>query len=495
MQAWQLRLSTSLACLAVALAVAILPALEASAQTGPAAQTSSPPASGPEIRIGNNVFLVPDANARTITGWLVVLAGCADEADGKCVGIAHYLEHLLFINRDEESRSKVALFADGTGNGWTTHRATTYFQRFPARPEANAANLDKLVGFFVGLLSDVRVEPAQAERERNIVLQEYQQNTGRNPFARFSIALNLALMPDEPLGQRVIGSPETIKAFTTEAAKAFHTRWYSRDNAYIVLHGPLDRETVAAAVSRHIAPLPSKPVPAHVWKQPRSYAPVREIIRKTDKDARQQGVYLDRIVTIDESPALKEELDAAAPVLSSFLSSRLAGSPLEILMEQDGLVSEGRIGIGRVRDGTWRVSFSGVPAKGVDPDKVIEAARSYIAGLARKGLSDETVARLKMRIENERALLSQQPGLYAQALMGWLSSHYGYDRWHARSARHAAVTTASVNRLLEIVGREGREVAGILLPGAVVATGASNPPVAPSAAATLPTDTTQPGQQ
>ena len=184
MPAWRMRiLATPIAALCAVLV--LLTGSMAVAQT-------KPPAAGPEIKIGSNVFLIPDPAARSITGWLVVLAGCADEAEGKCVGIAHYLEHLLFINRDEEHRSKVALFADGTGNGWTTHRTTTYFQRFPARPETNRANLDKLVAYFAGLLTDVKVDAAQAARERNIVLQEYQQNTGRNPFARFGIALNLA---------------------------------------------------------------------------------------------------------------------------------------------------------------------------------------------------------------------------------------------------------------------------------------------------------------
>jgi hypothetical protein len=185
-------------------------------------------------------------------------------------------------------------------------------------------------------------------------------------------------------------------------------------------------------------------------------------------------------------------LDAAAPIVSSFLSSRLAESPLEVLMEQDGLITEGRIGISRVRDGAWRVSFSGVPAQGVDPEKVVDAARLYIANLARKGLSDEVVARLKMRIENERALLAQQPALYAQALMGWLSSHYPYESWNTRHARLAAVTSKSVDRLLAIAASPGREVAGILLPGTAVASGSPAAPGASSPAATAPADTTQP---
>ncbi len=440
----------------------------------PALAQSRPPGAGPEIRIGDNVFLVPDKNARSITGWLIVLAGCADEAEGRCVGTAHYLEHLLFINRDNDHVSKVAFFADGSGNGWTTHRATAYFQRFPSRPATNAANLDRLIGHFAGLLSDLKVERAQADRERNVVLQEYHQNTGRNPFARFSIALNLALMPDEPLGQRVIGSPETINAFTLEAAQAFHSRWYARNNARIVLHGPIDTQAVAPLVARHLAALPDKPIPKHVWRDARNYGSGRQLLRTTDKDARQLGVYLEKIVTFDEPEAMRLETEAASAVLGGYLASQLKESPLDVLMERDEIVTSTRLSVGRIRDGTLRVSFWGVPADGVAPEKVIEAARVYIADIARKGLSQETVDRLKMRIANERALLAEQPQLYAQALTNWLSSHNSYEDWTSRATRGATVTQASVNRLLSLIAGPGREVAGVLMPGAPSARDTSN---------------------
>ncbi len=439
---------------------------ELAASSPPVAAQTGEVKNGPELRVGPNVFVVPDANARSITGWLVVKAGCADEVGGNCVGIAHYLEHLLFINRDDEHRSKVAFFPDGSGNGWTTHRATAYFQRFPSQPATDGERLDKLLGFFAGLLTDVRVDGPQAERERNVVLQEYQQNTGRNPFARFSIDLNRALMPNEPLGQRVIGLPETIRAFTPEAAHAFHTLWYTRDNAVIVLHGPIDPAAVTALVAKYIDVLPAKKSPANAWKLPRQYTSEQVMLRTREKDARQIGIYLDKIVTYPPTVGGAGEVRAAQAVLSAFLSSRLKESPLENLMERDGLVAQARLGVSSVREGALRLSFSGVPADGVDPEKAIEAARAYIVELAHKGLDQSTVDRLKLRIANERNLLAEQPGLYAQALVSWLSAHYSHEDWLARPAQAENVSVASINRLLKLLAGPGREVAGIMLPEA-----------------------------
>lgn len=465
-------------CLALALLVSIPLASAGRAQT----VTQTPvPAAGPEVRLADNVYVIPDKRAKSIAGWLIVKAGCADEADGNCLGIAHYLEHLLFINRDSENKSKVSMFADGSGNGWTTHRSTVYFQRFPSRIESNVENLDKLVGFFAGLLVDVKADPDQAGRERNVVLQEYQQNTGRNPYARFGVKLADALMPAEPLGQRVIGSPETIKAFSIEAARAFHARWYSKSNAILVLHGPVDPESVKPLIARHFDPLPAKAVPAHVWTQPRGYPVAAQTLRESDKEAKQISVSFDKVVTFPEVEGERRGNAAARAVLSSFLSSRLRSSPLDVMMEKESIVMQGRLGMSAIRLGTARVGFSAVPAEGVTPEKVLDTARGYIAGLAKTGINAATVDRLKQRIKNETALLAQQPAQYADALVSWLSAHENYKDWLDYDVHLEAVTVAHVNRMVALLALPGREVVGVMLPAEKSSTSANTPPAFNSA--------------
>lgn len=434
----------------------------------------------PEIRIADNVFLVPDRHARSVTGWLIVKAGCADEADGNCTGIAHYLEHLLFINRDKDHVSKVALFPDGSGNGWTSHRATVYLQRFPARAATNSANLDRLVAYFAGLLQDVRADEGQAERERNVVLQEYFQNTGRNPFARFAVERDLALMPNDPLGQRVIGSPETIRAFTLAAARAFHQTWYARNNAALVIHGPLEAKDVAAIVERHFMSLPTRPVPAHVWKSARPFEPMTRELRSTARDARQTAVYVDRIVTFPERAAERGPNDAAGSILNSYFGSRLGGSPADALIETDAKATDTRVAVSRIRDGALRVSFTGVPATGVAADELIRSAKAYLDEITARGLTPAVVERLKTRITNERKLLAAQPAAYASALTNWLSAHGTWDEWQQRQVNTDGVTADAVNRLLKAMAASSRELVAVLEPAEPIKAAPGRPSAPPS---------------
>lgn len=421
-----------------------------------------------EVKISDNVFLVPDKNAKRISGWLIVKAGCADEFNGDCRGIAHYLEHLLFINRDADGKSKVVMFPGGSGNGWTNATTTGYVQNFPSNPATDAANLDKLVGYFASLLVDVRADKAQSERERNVVLQEYNERTGRDAYARFAITRNLALLPGDSLGQRVIGSPEGITAFDPEDAKAFHKTWYVKSNTVLVLHGPMTAETIAPLVDKYFTPLPAGKVPAHVWHTPRTFKTETVTLNESDADARQNGVYYDRIIAYDELPTLLERrtFTAARHLVSAYFASRLAGSPMDQLIERDGLITQGGLSVGKVRDGLMRVSFWGVPAVGVTSEKLIETVKAQLATYAERGLPADAVTRIKTRSRIGRELLREEPERYASALMGWFAAHNSHAYWNEVESYGARVGTVEVQAVLAILTRPGREVIAVMTPKA-----------------------------
>jgi zinc protease len=373
----------------------------------------------PEIRLAENVYLVPDPAAKSITGWLIVRAGCADEdpgpkptenSGGDCRGVAHYLEHLLFINRDTDHTSKVSAFPGGTGNGSTNMRSTWYTQRFPANPATDLVQTEKLIAYLSALLVDVKVDPAQAERERNIVLQEITQRSA-NPFARFGSRFNRELQPDEALGMNVGGTPEMIKAFTTDAAIQYHKRWYARNNATLVLHGPLDPEAIKPMITRHFLSLTTRAVPANLWQRPVAYGVSSKRLAMTDKEARQTAVYVSKLVTYDvpAAPEERRRLNAARALVSSFLASRFTGSPSDVLTEQKGLIASGGVSVSKVRDGALQVTFSGTPTSGVTPEAVIEAAQAYIKGLSTLVLPAATQARLLKRFASASDLRRQEP--------------------------------------------------------------------------------------
>jgi zinc protease len=440
-----------------------------------------------EVKAGDNVFVIPDKNAKRITGWMIVRAGCADEFDGDCRGIAHYLEHLLFINRDADHKSKVSMFPGGSGNGVTSQITTYYLQSFPATGggtgAGDSANVDKLMSYFAGMLVDVRATEEQAARERNVVVQEIESRTARTPLARFFWTRSAALMPGDPMSLSTGGTPDGIRAFTMDQAKAFHKTWYHKSNAVLVLHGPITADSVKPHVDKHFGPLAAGTVPTHPWWKTRDVKPETVRIDETDGDVRETTVYFDRLITFDEpiSGADRRFAIAARTIAAGYTSSRIAGSPMDAILERDGLVTQGGFGFSKVRDGLLRVSFWGVPAEGVTADQVIAAMRAQLARQAEQGVSADTVERLKTRYRVGRNLLREEPERYASALATWFTAHNSHAGWHDVDSYAARVTAADVNAVLKQLNAPGRDVIAVMAPKA-----ATSKPIASETAAPAP---------
>ena len=419
----------------------------------------------PEVRISDSVILVPDPQARSVTFWLIVHAGCADEAGGQCLGISHYLEHLLFLGRSTDHPEKsIAFFRDGAGNGSTTYQSTSYWQRFPARPGGQSEDLEKLFRFYTERLQGFEVGEAEAERERNIVLQEYNWRIASSADARFYVKLNRAMLPDDPQGQNIAGSPEIISGYSVAAARAFHQSWYARNNATIVVHGPVDEALVKALADRYVAPLPFKKLPDRAWRQTlRSYEEAALDVRVSDAEARGVDMVTEKMVRIEESD--RARMGAARLVLSSFLSGRFDGAPHDVLVEQGGLTSGiDYIGVSSVGPGALRASFSAKPAAGVTPEKLGGAFWSYIGALARTGLPQGMVERLKKRIAEDRVIAAREPERVMGGLTQWLTGGQSYADYQARTEALASVTDADVTAILKAFAGPGRRVNGVLSP-------------------------------
>ncbi len=99
-------------------------------------------ASAQERIVANRVFHVPDPRSNVIQFQMIVLAGSADETNPAQLGIAHYLEHLVLVGRNEGfGEASVKFFADGNANGWTNSRATGYIHSFPAGARTRRSGL------------------------------------------------------------------------------------------------------------------------------------------------------------------------------------------------------------------------------------------------------------------------------------------------------------------------------------------------------------------
>lgn len=423
---------------------------------------------GKDVEVAPGVFLSPGPRDRTVSFRMIVRAGCGDEAGG-CRGVSHYLEHLVLVGRNAQHEDQaLRFFADGSSNGWTMHAATGFSHSFPAG-EDSAERLDRLFAFYAARLEGFDIAPQEAARERNVVLQEHNWRVGSSPYAPLWREVAAWFFPGHPLGQWAIADPATIEGYTVEAAKDFHRRWYRRDNVAFFVAGPVEAATLQAIVARRLgAAPPAAPPPARDWLTAPEITPETRLFTRADPRIVEASATLWR--TVAAPPLAPERLRAARWVLAEFLMSRLPGGPHAELVDAREIARSVRgVSIDLPLDGLAQIALTATPDGGVPPEAALEALSTYLTELARRGLDEPTLARLKQRFALGRARAERSAAARAGRLADLFSRPSRATPVFADIERGAAavadLTVADVGAVLAALAGPGREARLIFTPG------------------------------
>lgn len=422
-----------------------------------------------DVEVAPGVFLSPGPADRTVSFRMIVRAGCGDEAGG-CRGVSHYLEHLMLVGRNAQHDDQaLRFFADGSSNGWTRHASTGYSHSFPAGEDATE-RLDRLFAFYAARLEGFDITPQEATRERNVVLQEHNWRVGSNPYAPLWRDVEAWFFPGHPLGQWAIADPATIQSYTVEEAKAFHARWYRRDTVAFFVSGPIEPAALKAIVEARLGKAaPAAPLPDRAWLAPPAPTPETRRFARADSRIVEPAATLWRTV---RAPDLDpQKLRAARWLLAEFLSSRLPGGPHAELVDRQEIARSVRgFSIDLPAEGLAQIAMTATPDGGATPDIAIAALSDYLTGLARRGMDEATLARLKQRY----ALAWERASRNAQARSARASE------WFALAARTppdpaalarapdivAALTRAEVDAFIAALAGPGREAQLVFTPAA-----------------------------
>src|SRR6186713_3209266 len=216
--------------------MAALLAIASSAQSAP---------NGPQISdfiLGNGLELVviPDHRAPVVTHMIWYKVGAGGGTAGKS-GLAPFLEHLMFKGTAKNPAGKfsqVVARIGGQENAFTSQDYTGYFQRVPSEQLRTVMEFeaDRMTGL---QLTDDVVLP-----ERNVILEEQNQRVGNNPRARLSEQIDAALYLNHPYGKPVIGWRHEIEKLNREEALAFYRRFYTPNNAVLVVAGDVTTDEI-----------------------------------------------------------------------------------------------------------------------------------------------------------------------------------------------------------------------------------------------------------
>ena len=374
---------------------------------------------------GMTVIIKPDRRAPTAVHMLWVRVGSMDEVDGT-TGVAHLLEHMMFkgtprVPLGEFSRRVAAL--GGRENAFTSKDYTGYYQQIPSN------KLEEVMKLEADRFGNSQWSDAEFVKELEVVKEERRMRTEDDPRALMEEVHAAAVFVASPYRRPIIGWMNDLDAMTPNDAREFFKRWYVPANAAVVIAGDVDVARASAWVKKYYGPILKRAVPA---RKPR-VEPAQTGLRRIDfkAPAEQSVVSLAFKVPSLETLGLAHEklpdpqTDALALTVLSAVLDGYSGARLDrALMQGPERVADSAVSYnGLWGRGPQLFVLEGVPSEGKTPEQVEAALRAQITRIAKDGVSEAELARVKTQwiaseVYKKDSVVSQANTLGVQWIQG-----------------------------------------------------------------------------
>jgi Secreted/periplasmic Zn-dependent peptidases, insulinase-like len=184
---------------------------------------------------GMEVILVEDTSSEIAAVSLALGVGSFQNPEHQ-QGLAHYLEHMLFLGTEKyPDPNTLQQFIDHNSGSWNAYTApdhTNYFFSLPA------GKLDEALDMFSDYFKAPRFDLEYSDKERNAVNSEW--SMGRSQDGRIINYLNgVTGNPAHPASQLAVGNLDTLSdkpgSVLNEDLVAFFERYYSANIMKLVM--------------------------------------------------------------------------------------------------------------------------------------------------------------------------------------------------------------------------------------------------------------------
>jgi len=407
---------------------------------------------------GLEVVVIPDNRTPVVTHMIWYKNGSADDPLGKS-GIAHFLEHLMFKgtkNHPQGEFSNLVAELGGQENAFTSYDYTAYFQRI------GKEHLGTLMGFEADRMRNLVLTDEVVTPERDVVLEERRMRTDNDPSSQLDEAVQAALFAHHPYGTPIIGWNHEIETLDREDALAYYSRFYTPENAILVVAGDVEADEVVALAKETYGKIPARAEPPRRNRTKEPPHRAHRLVSLSDEKVEQPSH--ERVFLVPSyktaAPGEAEALEALAYMLGGGATSALYET---LVVEEKYAVGAGAYYLGSAVDDT-RLWVYATPAPGVSLDDLDQAIDRVMRRFIEQPIDEAHLARAKTRLVAD--------AVYAQDSQASLARWYGealatgltIEDVAAWPARIEAVTAADVTAAAKKWLDKRRSVTGFLLP-------------------------------
>jgi len=181
---------------------------------------------------------IPTVRSVAIGVWIGTGSRKEDEQNN---GVSHFLEHMFFKGTKTRNAREIAESFDSIGgqvNAFTSKEYTCYYAKV----------LDTHADFALEVLSDMffhsTFEEGELKKEKNVVYEEIKMYED-TPDDIVHDLLSQAVYEKHPLGYPILGTEETLSAFTGDTLREYMFEHYTPENTVISIAGNITESFIA----------------------------------------------------------------------------------------------------------------------------------------------------------------------------------------------------------------------------------------------------------
>ena len=212
------------------------------------------------IMLPNNlqVVLVSDPTLENSAASLAVGVGSAQDPQDQ-QGLAHYLEHMLFLGTTKFPEPAGFMTFTQTNGGMTN--AFTAYDKTNYLFQINATKFDEALDRFSDYFKSPTFDATYSDKERNAVNNEWSMQKQQDPWIMMRIDA-LTGNPESPRAKFNIGNLETLvdkpSSTLNDSMKAFYQRYYSANIMRLTLVGKQSIPELKLLAEKYFASIPNK---------------------------------------------------------------------------------------------------------------------------------------------------------------------------------------------------------------------------------------------
>ena len=339
---------------------------------------------------GLHVILHQDKSAPVVITSVMYHVGAKDEHPER-TGFAHFFEHLLFEGTKNIQRGewfKIVTGNGGTNNANTTDDRTYYYEIFPSN------NLQLGLWMESERLLHPIINQIGVDTQNEVVKEEKRLRIDNQPYGNIFKAVKENLYKKHPYRWTTIGEMEHLDAATLDEFLEFNHKFYSPNNAVLVVAGDFEMEQANKWIKDYFGTIPRGP---EVNRQTFVEEPITQQINAKWEDP---NVTLPMMIAAYRTPSMKIRDARVLDMIGTYLSGGKSSVLYKKLVDQQKKAMEiGSFAYGQEDYGQYLIY--GIPMGDNSLKSILDEIDVEIAKLQKDLISERDYQKLQNIYENQ----------------------------------------------------------------------------------------------